>query len=133
MSLSSMDFRQLVVLFVSHGPHKHRELAVFSGKSTDTVARWYHGTDRPHPLDEHRLINYLRSKLSDPDMIAADFEPQMSSFTKAQEKVSAAIKTWDTYIDGLDNEDQKRKAELEKGRAVSVLRRQLALPHMETE
>lgn len=128
MNIVAMDFRQLVVIYVSMGPHRQRDLATFAQVSPDTVARWFYGTARPHPHTEQHLKNYLLNKFMNPVLLQAEEDSHKEGLTAARAHVARAEKTWDAYIDSLAEGEPQETAREQKAKAIEALRRELALP-----
>ena len=90
MNIPLLSFKQLVTLFTSLGPHKHRELSRFAGVSSDIVAQWAQGIARPDPASERRHRHYLLSKLSDVKQLRADHDAQKEDLKRAEATVDRA-------------------------------------------
>lgn len=131
MNLPLLSFKQLVTLFTSLGPHKHRELSRFAGVSPDIVAQWAQGIARPDPASEQRHRHYLLSKLSDVKQLREDHDAQKEDLKRAEATVDRAAASWDLHLDELrDNKASEgaiEKAEERKSKAVATLRDRLGL------
>lgn len=132
MNLHILSFKQLTTLFVSLGPHKHRELSLYASVSQDLVAQWAHGIARPDPFSERRIRHYLLSKLSDLPQLKLDHKAQQEDLKKAEAKIQQVAKVWDLHLDGLHkskaSEEAINDAEKKKAQAMSTLRKRLGLP-----
>lgn len=128
--LDSFDFRQLVILYLSLGPQKQRELALFAGVAPEVVERWGMGTERPVRHTENHLLHYLRSKLSDFRQLRKDKEAQEADFARAYKKLEAVATQWDNHIASREDLTEEETADLlqRKEAALETIRQRLKLP-----
>lgn len=132
MNLQLLSFKQLTTLFVSLGPHKHRELSLYASVSQDIVAQWAQGTARPDPFSERRVRHYLLSKLSDLPQLKRDHEAQQEDLKRAEAKIQQIATAWDLHLDDLHKKEAPEEAinyaKEKKAQAMSTLRKRLGLP-----
>lgn len=63
MTAAEEQFRELVKRFVFDEMYDWEELGRYAGVAFSTLARWAHGTARPHPNIQKQIVVWIRKRL----------------------------------------------------------------------